>query len=198
MPLILNGSGKIQLAGNKIAYIEIYQKEAYTIPIYIKDKNLIPIDCTGWDLSVTAKWYKANVSYAVESPRAVNPEEVDVPVHYPDRPGPLRPVSIEVESLEYIFPQPTVPEELVVQFTRPEIGEGFIYIPENISSKTEATTPKLEDHKGWIGLTDRNTRELIINPVLLVVITTTIERTSNLSGLQDINREPLGVIIRYQ
>lgn len=201
MPLILNGSGKIHLGANKIAYIEIYQKEAYTIPIFIKDRNLTPIDCTDpdlWKLSVTAKWYKANVSYAVESPRAVNPEEADVSVHYPERPGALKPISIEVEALEYVFPQPKVPEELIVEFTNPEFGEGFIYIPENISSRTEATTPKLEDHKGWIGLNDRNSKELIINPVLLVVVTTTIERTNKLSGLKDINREPLGIIIRYQ
>lgn len=205
MPLILLGSGQVQLASNKISYIEMYQNEAYTFPILIKDRNLSSIDCTGWDLSISAKWYRARISYDSESPRSINPEGAKIPVHYPEQKGPDNPIFIEVEDLEFIFPQPNIPEQLIVRWTDPENGEGFLYVPKEISSRTEATTPKLENYKGWIGVgscCDRSTastpKELIINPVLLVVVTITITRTNELSGLLDITREPFGIIIRYQ
>ena len=64
MSLLLNGSKTITIAGTEMQCIEIYTGEAYTFPFTFTDSVGDPIDCTGWTLGTTAKFYVAdNVTY---------------------------------------------------------------------------------------------------------------------------------------
>jgi hypothetical protein len=58
------------------------------------------------------------------------------------------------------------------------IGQGFIYIPSDIDGNIA------------LSVTDTDS--------LLTIVTFTVTRTDILSGLADVSREPIGLIIRYQ
>jgi len=64
MSLLLNGSKTITIAGTEMSCIEIYTGEAYTFPFQFTDSVGDPINCTGWTLATSAKFYVAdNVTY---------------------------------------------------------------------------------------------------------------------------------------
>lgn len=166
MSLILTGAKQVTIAGTEMSCIEIYQNEAYTLPIFFKDAAGDPINCTDpalWTLAMSAKWYTANVTYTQGD--LINPGTTD----------------IDIQNLVLVDPQPTTPAGLTATFTDASVGEGYIYIPTDISSQTPETTPTIA-----------------ANPTVLVVTTMTVTRTDLLSGLADVSREPLGLIVRYQ
>jgi hypothetical protein len=166
MSLILTGLKQVTIAGTEMACIEIYQNESYTLPIFFRDAVGNPIDCTNpnlWTLSMSAKWYTCDVTY--NQGDLINPGTTD----------------INIQNLVLVTSQPTVPTGLVAVFTDASQGEGYIYIPTDISSQTPETTPTIA-----------------ANPTVLVIATMTITRTDPLSGLADVSKEPLGLIIRYQ
>jgi len=166
MSLILSGAKQVTIAGTEMACLEIYQNESYTLPIFFKDANGDPLNCTSpslWSLAMSAKWYSCTVTYT--SGDLINPGNTD----------------IVITNLELVDPQPAVPAGLAAVFTNASLGQGYIYIPTDISSQTPETTPTIA-----------------ANPTVLVVTTMTVTRTDPLSGLADVSKEPLGLIIRYQ
>ena len=90
-------------------------------------------------------------------------------------------VDIDIQNIVLISPQPTTPAALAAVFTTPATGDGYLYIPTTMSGTTGPTTPGLNDTTS-----------------LLAIVTMTVTRTDPLSGLTDVNREPIGLIIRYQ
>ena len=64
MSLLLNGAKTMTIAGTEMQCLEIYTGEAYTLPFQFTYANSAPINCTGWSLSTTAKFYSVdNVTY---------------------------------------------------------------------------------------------------------------------------------------
>lgn len=166
MSLILSGSKTVVIAGSEMQCLEIYTEEAYTLPFYFVDEQGDPVDCTDptlWTLAMDAKYYTANVTYTSVNPLQPNEE------------------NITIANLALVSPQPSPNPNLVAVFTNAATGEGYVYIPDNITGTTPETTPILA-----------------ANPTTLVITTLTITRQDLLSGLDDIAREPIGLIVRYQ
>lgn len=168
MSLVLSGAKLVTIAGSEMACLEIYTGEAYTLPFYFTDDSTppLPVDCTDptlWTLGMSSKWYTANVIYTEGD--LINPSEED----------------ILVENIQLITPQPSQNANLVAVFTDASLGEGYVYIPNDITGTTPETTPGIP-----------------ANPTTLVIATLEITRQDLLSGLDDISREPIGLIVRYQ
>lgn len=167
MSLILSGAKTVEIAGTVMSCLEIYQGEAYTLPFAFVDDMGNPIDCTDpslWTLGMAAKWYTATVTYGSTISTSPTVENITIGT-----------------DLALVSPQPSQNANLVAVFTNAATGEGYIYIPDNISSTTPETTPVIAP-----------------NPTQIVVTTLTITRTDLTSGLTDISRDPLGLIVRYQ
>jgi len=166
MSLILSGAKTVTIAGSEMAVLEIYTQESYTLPFYFVDENDVPVDCTDptqWQLNMSAKWYTANVTYS--SGDLINPGQDE----------------IIVSDLNLVSPQPGPNGNLVAVFTNASLGEGYIYVPDDITGTTPETTPTIA-----------------ANPTTLVITTFTVTRTDLLSGLDDVSRNPIGLIVRYQ
>lgn len=166
MSLVLSGAKTVTIAGSEMVCLEIYTGEAYTLPFFFVDNSNVAVNCTDptqWQLNMSAKWYTANVTYTEGD--LINPSEED----------------ILVENINLVSPQPSQNPNLVAVFTSAASGEGYIYIPDNITGTTPETTPAIA-----------------ANPTTLVITTLEITRTDLLSGLPDISREPIGLIVRYQ
>ncbi len=160
MSLLLNGAKTATIAGTQMQCIEIYAGESYTLPFTFTDSFGDPVNCTGWTLDTTAKWYKCSVAY----------------------PGGNAAIEeIILSNITLVSPQPTVPVTLTSSFSAPSIGTGYIYLPTTLSGETAETT---------VELTDITT--------LLCIVSMSVIRTDTVSGYQDINREPIGILIRYQ
>lgn len=161
MSLLLSGSKTITIAGTVMQCIELYTGESYTLPFAFKDADGLPIDCTGWTLGTTAKWYTTNLTYPDDN-------------------------TVNVADLSLDSPQPGsgASTGLTAAFTTQSSGLGYIYIPSVIS--------------GGAGSPPSPIPTLLDNPSILVIITLTITRTDSLSGLSDVNREPIGIVVRYQ
>jgi hypothetical protein len=165
MSLLLNGSRTLTIAGTTLQCVEIYTGESYTIPLEFKTSNNIPINCTGWTLGTSAKYYRATVTY----PNAA---------------------TATVANLTKIDPQPstgsgTYSAALSASFTNIGSGQGYLYIP-----------PSLADGSGSPNATPLP--DLTDTDSVIVVVTLTITRIDTTSNLTDINREPIGFIVRYQ
>lgn len=146
--------------------LEIYQDEAYTLPFYFVDEQGVPVDCTDpslWQLNMSAKWYSGIVQYLSVNPLVPQEENIDI------------------ADLTLVNPQPSPNPNLVAVFTSAATGEGYVYIPDDITGTTPGTTPVLA-----------------ANPTTIVITTLEITRTDLLSGLNDIQRAPIGLIVRYQ
>jgi len=170
MSLLLNGSKTITIAGTEMQCIEIYTGEAYTFPFTFTDSVGDPIDCTGWTLGTTAKFYVAdNVTY-----------------------DPLDVTTVTVGNLTLNSPQPstgggTYSANLTAVFTTAASGIGYLYIPTNLTGGTGSpnATPIIS-----LANSAANTN--------IVVVTMSVTRTDALSSLSDVSREPIGIIVRYQ
>jgi hypothetical protein len=160
MSLLLTGAKTATIAGTPLQCLEIYTLEAYTLAIAFVDETGTPIDCTGWTLATSCKWYTADIT---------EPETVS------------NTVDIDIQNIVLISPQPTTPGSLTATFTNAATGVGYLYIPTTMSGTTGLTTPGLNDTTS-----------------LLAIVTMTVTRTDPLSSLTDVNREPIGLIIRYQ
>ena len=169
MSLLLTGAKTATIAGTEMQVIEIYEGEAYTLPFAFTDANGAPIDCT-----VPSPWTLAtNAKYY----------NCDVVYSAGDIVNPSPPVEIVINNLLEISPQPAQPANLQASFTTvagntANIGQGFIYIPSDIDGNIA------------LSVTDTDS--------LLTIVTFTVTRTDILSGLADVSREPIGLIIRYQ
>lgn len=89
-------------------------------------------------------------------------------------------VPISITALELITPQPSAISTSLATFTTPASGLGYLFLPTTLSGSTAGTTPALTD-----------------TTTLLCILTMTVTRTDPLSSLVDVNKEPIGLIIRY-
>ena len=169
MSLLLNGSKTITIAGTEMQCIEIYTGEAYTFPLQFTDSVGDPINTTGWTLGTSAKFYVADtVTYSATN------------------------TNITIGNLSLDNPQPstgigTYSANLTAVFTTPATGVGYLYIPANLTGGTGSPdpTPVIS-----LANSSANTN--------LVVVTMSVTRTDIVSGLVDVSREPIGIIVRYQ
>jgi hypothetical protein len=170
MSLLLNGAKTLTIAGTPMSCIEIYTGESYTFPFQFTDSIGDPIDCTGWTLGTSAKYYVADtVGYNVLTPNIVT-----------------------VGNLTLSSPQPstgagTYSANLTAVFTTASTGTGYLYIPTDLTGGTGTpnATPVIN-----LANSSANTN--------IVVVTMSVTRTDTLSGKSDVSKEPIGIIVRYQ
>lgn len=171
MSLLLNGSKTLSIAGTQMQCVEIYTGESYTLPFQFTYANAAPIDCTGWTLDTTAKFWSADtVNYSANG------------------------ATVVLGNLTLNDPQPstgagTYTDNLTATFTSASTGVGYIYIPSNLTGGTGSPNPT-----PIIPPAAASTA----NPSTLVVVTMGVTRTDAVSGKTDYNKEPIGFIIRYQ
>jgi hypothetical protein len=170
MSLLLNGSKTITIAGTEMQCIEIYTGEAYTFPFTFTDSVGNAINTTSWTLGTSAKFYVAdNVVYSTTDTS-----------------------SIDIGNLTLTSPQPstgvgTYSANLTAVFTTPASGIGYLYIPANLTGGTGSPNPT-----PTISLANSAANTNI------VVVTMSVTRTDALSGLVNVSKEPIGMIVRYQ
>jgi hypothetical protein len=174
MSLLLNGAKTVTIAGAEMQCIEIYTGESYTLPLSFVDNQGNPINCTvpnTWVLTTSAKFYTAT----------------DIIYTSPD--------SVVLGNLTLNSPQPstgagTYSPNLVAGFTTIGQGEGYLYIPSDLTGGTGSP----------------NATPTIVPPAqnttansCVVVVTLTVSRQSSANAsLADVNKEPIGMIVRYQ
>jgi hypothetical protein len=168
MSLLLNGAKTVTIAGTEMSCIEIYTGESYTLPFSFTDSGGNAINCNGWTLSTAAKFYN------VDNITYTAADE------------------ILVGNLTLDAPQPstgggTYSANLTAAFTTAASGIGYIYIPANLTGGT-----------GSPNATPVITLENSAANSTLVVVTLGVSRTDALSSLVDFNREPIGMIVRFQ
>ena len=169
MSLLLNGAKTITIAGTEMSCIEIYTGEAYTFPFQFTDSVGDPINCNSWTLGTSAKFYVADtITYDANG------------------------VDINIGNLTLNNPQPstgsgTYSANLTAAFTSASTGIGYLYIPADLTGNTGTTykTPTIE-----LANSSSNTN--------IVVVTMSVSRTDPLSTKTSINKEPIGMIVRYQ
>ena len=171
MSLLLNGAKTATIAGTEMQVIEIYTGEAYTLPFAFTDTGGTPINCTGWTLTTSAKFYVAStVTYGSGSTAD----------------------TVVLGNLTQNAPQPstgagTYSANLTSAFTTAGSGIGYIYLPANLTGGTGApnATPVIE-----LANDSANTS--------LIIVTLAVTRTDTLSSKVDTNKEPIGLLVRYQ
>jgi hypothetical protein len=168
MSLLLNGAKTLTIAGTEMSCIEIYTGESYTLPFTFTDSSGNVINCTTWTLDTSAKFY------TVDNIIYTSADE------------------IVVGNLTLNAPQPstgggTYSANLTAAFTNASLGAGYIYIPANLTGGT-----------GSPNATPIITLANSANNSTLVVVTLGVSRPDALSSLVDYNREPIGMIVRYQ
>jgi hypothetical protein len=168
MSLLLNGAKTITIAGTEMSCIEIYTGEAYTFPFQFTDSVGNAINTTSWTLGTSAKFYTADNI-------TYNLDNVST--------------VIDIGNLTLDTPQPTANaySALTAVFTTPATGIGYLYIPATLTGGTGSPNPT-----PVISLANSAANTNI------VVVTMSVTRTDALSGLVNVNREPIGMIVRYQ
>jgi hypothetical protein len=168
MSLLLNGSKTMTIAGTEMQCIEIYTGESYTLPFTFTYANTAPINCNGWSLSTSAKFYNVDT------------------VTYPTVD------TVDLGNLSLLSPQPSTgagsyAANLTAAFTTAASGIGYLYIPADLTGNTGSpnATPTINLANSGANST-------------LVIVTMGVSRTDPLSTLTDFNKEPIGIIVRYQ
>jgi hypothetical protein len=168
MSLLLNGSKTMTIAGTEMQCIEIYTGESYTLPFTFTYANSAPINCNGWSLTTSAKFYNVDtVTYPTEE-------------------------TVDLGNLSLLSPQPstgagTYSANLTAVFTTPASGIGYLYVPADLTGNTGSpnATPTINLANSGANST-------------LVILTMGVSRTDGLSSLVNFNKEPIGIIVRYQ
>lgn len=168
MSLLLNGSKTMTIAGTEMQCIEIYTGESYTLPFTFTYANSVPINCVGWTLSTSAKFYNVDT------------------VTYPSVD------TVDLGNLTLLSPQPSTgggsyAANLSATFTTAASGIGYLYIPADLTGGTGSPNPT-----PTITLANNAANST------LVIVTMGVSRTDILSSLTDFNKEPIGIIVRYQ
>lgn len=168
MSLLLNGSKTMTIAGTEMQCIEIYTGESYTLPFTFTYANSAPINCTGWTLSTGAKFYNVDT------------------VTYPTVD------TVDLGNLSLLSPQPstgagTYSANLTAAFTTAASGIGYLYIPADLTGGTGSPNPT-----PTVNLANSGANST------LVIVTMGVSRTDPLSTKTDFNKEPIGIIVRYQ
>lgn len=94
--------------------------------------------------------------------------------------------TITITNLAEISPQPSQPTGLsAAKISSGTGGLGYLFVPTTLSGGTGSPNPS-----PILTVTDTTT--------LLVIITLSVSRTDVVSSSIDVNREPIGIIVRYQ
>ena len=171
MSLLLNGAKTATIAGTEMQVIEIYTGESYTLPFAFTTSAGVAINCTGWTLATTAKFYVAStVTYGTGTTSD----------------------TIVLGNLTLDTPQPstgvgTYSANLTAAFTSVATGEGYIYLPANLTGGTG--TPNATP---VISLANDSANST------LIIVSLAVTRTDTVSSKVDVNREPIGLLVRYQ
>jgi hypothetical protein len=96
---------------------------------------------------------------------------------------------INIGNLTLTSPQPTANaySALTSTFTTAASGIGYLYIPSTLTGGTGSPNPT-----PIISLANSAANTNI------VVVTLSVTRTDDLSGLSNVSKEPIGMIVRYQ
>jgi hypothetical protein len=174
MSLLLNGAKTVTIAGTEMQCVEIYTGESYTLPLAFVDNTGNPINCTlpnNWALSTSAKFYSAtDITYATNN------------------------TSIVMGNLNLLPQQPntgpgTYSANLIANFSNAAAGTGYLYIPRDLTGNISG------DGTPVIIPPAQNTAA----PSTVVVVTLQVSRQSSKNpSLADVNKEPIGMIVRYQ
>jgi len=160
------------IAGTEMQCLEIYTGEAYTLPLNFTYANGNPANAlvpNAWALSTSAKFYTVDtVSYP-------NVDEV------------------VLGNITLLAPQPstgagTYSPNLIAAFSNAAAGTGYLYIPATLSGGSGSPDPT-----PTIGLANTSANSTLV----IVTLQISKQSTANAS-LAEINKEPLGFIIRYQ
>lgn len=172
MSLLLNGAKTMTIAGTEMQCLEIYTGEAYTLPLNFTYANGAPANAlvpNAWALSTSAKFY------TVDTVTYPNPDEV------------------VLGNITLLAPQPstgagTYSANLISAFSNAAAGQGYMYIPAGLTGGSGSPNPT-----PTIGLANNTANST------LVIVTLQISKQSQAnSSLAEINKEPLGFIVRYQ
>jgi hypothetical protein len=175
MSLLLNGAKTMTLAGTQMQCLEIYTGEAYTFPINFTDQNGNAANANvpnAWAINATAKYYTVDtVTYNTSNTEVIL--------------GNLTLNNNQPNSANYT---------IVSDFNNRNAGTAYLYLGDDITGNGLYTS------SGNSGITTpvvslaNNTSNSV-----LVVVTLEISKQSTISNtFADINREPLGFIVRYQ
>ena len=92
---------------------------------------------------------------------------------------------IDLGNITVYAGSPTQPSGLTTVAVNPPGGTGYLYIPTDLADGTGGRpAPALVNGKS--------------DPSVLVIVTVEVERTDAVSGLQNISKEPIGFVVRYQ
>lgn len=172
MSLLLNGAKTMTIAGTEMQCLEIYTGEAYTLPLNFTYANGNPANAlvpNAWALSTSAKFY------TVDTVTYPNVDEV------------------VLGNITLLAPQPstgagTYSPNLIAAFSNAAAGTGYLYIPATLSGGSGSPDPT-----PTIGLANTTANSTLV----IVTLQVSKQSTANAS-LAEINKEPLGFIIRYQ
>lgn len=169
MSLLLNGAKTMTIAGTTMQCLEIYTGEAYTFPINFTDANGNPANA----LSPNAWGIAATAKYYEVANITYNESNTEVIL------GNLTLNNTQPAANTYT---------LVTNWSNASNGQAYLYVGNNITTTT--TGPN--------GIPVLSVANNTANSCLfLVTLQINKESTSN-NTLTDINREPLGFIVRYQ
>ena len=172
MSLLLNGAKTMTIAGTEMQCLEIYTGEAYTLPLNFTYSNGNPANAlvpNAWALSTSAKFYSVdNVTYPNED-------------------------EVVLGNINLLAPQPTTgpgtySANLITNWSNAAAGQGYLYIPADLTGGTGTgnLTPTVALANSGANST-------------LVIVTLQISKQSTAnSSLAEVNKEPLGFIVRYQ
>lgn len=168
MSLLLSGAKTMTFAGTEMQCLEIYTGEAYTIDLQFTDSSGNAANANGWTLGTTAKFYNVSGLTYGEFGDTVNIGNI---------------------ALYDPVPNANAYSNLTAAFANADAGTGYLYIPPEIAdgSGVGNTTPvpPLNDGKA--------------SPEsILVIVTLEVERPNATSSQVDIQKTPLGFVVRYQ
>ena len=172
MSLLLNGAKTMTIAGTEMQCLEIYTGEAYTLPLSFTYANGVAANAlspNAWALATSAKFYSVdNVTYPNED-------------------------EVLLGNITLLTPQPstgagTYSANLTAAWSNAAAGTGYLYIPANLTGGTGSPNPTPN-----VALANSGA-----NSTLVIVTLQVSKQSSANSSLANINKEPLGFIVRYQ
>ena len=168
MSLLLNGAKTATIAGTEMQVIEIYTGEAYTLPLAFTDPIGNPVDCSTWTLGISAKFYTV-ANVTYGAGTAVD--------------------TIILGNLTLNTTQPNVAaySDLAASWITASTGHGYIYLPATLTGGTGSPPTPV------IALANDAANTCLI-------ITTLVVSRSNGEAVPktNTNREPIGLLVRYQ
>lgn len=174
MSLLLNGAKTVTIAGTEMQCIEIYTGESYTLPLTFTDVSGNPVDCTvpnNWALGTSAKFYTASdVTYTSDTSIVMG--------------------NLTLDAIQPSTGAGTYSPNLIAAFSNAANGTGYLYIPADLTGGTGSPNPT-----PTIVPPAQNTTA---NSCVVVVTLQVSRQSSSNASLADINKEPIGMIVRYQ